>query len=80
MAQAQSSGQPPPSPVVYQQGMMQPNTVQPSSSRPIYAAGTQQMPASQHAPLGNNQYPSTYYSQKGQPSYPSQSTLYRQPV
>ncbi|VDD86436.1 unnamed protein product [Enterobius vermicularis] len=86
MAQPQSSsGQPPPSPVVYPQGMMQGNVQSAPPSRPIYATSSQQMSAPQHASMPAGQYPSSYYPAppapppKGQPAaYPPQSPMYRQ--
>lgn len=88
MAQPQSSsGQPPPSPVVYPQGMMQGNVQSAPPSRPIYATSSQQMSAPQHASMPAGQYPSSYYPAppapppKGQPAaYPPQSPMYRQSV
>ncbi|VDM39030.1 unnamed protein product [Toxocara canis] len=76
MSQPQSSsGQPPPSPVVYPQGGIPP---QGQPQRALYAPNTQQMgPTPQAGPAPAAQYPPAYYQQKSQPGYP-QPPLYRQ--
>uniref|UniRef100_A0A915AE80 PAX-interacting protein 1 n=1 Tax=Parascaris univalens TaxID=6257 RepID=A0A915AE80_PARUN len=71
MSQPQSSsGQPPPSAVVYPQGGMPP---QGQPQRALYPQG----PAPQTGQSAPAQYPPAYYQQKGQPGYP-QPPMYRQ--
>lgn len=80
MSQLQSpSGQPTPSPAIYPQGGMTPNTQQAAPPRALYGqTNPQESPGPQSAQFST----SPYYQVKGQqPPYPSsQQQMYRQQV